>query len=107
MFTFVEKIIAITFLRFSYILCDLKIFLNLIEWLKSSIFYYAQRALSLQKKKTLLIKMIFNNKETDIVRKKMMTNIKYEFNKFKKTTFKNLQKIFFSSIFLIYYNKLR
>ena len=31
MFTFAEKIIAITFLRFSYILRDLKIFLNLIE----------------------------------------------------------------------------
>ena len=107
MFKFAEKIIAITFLRFSYILRDLKIFLNLIEWLKSSIIYYAQRALLLQKKKTLLIKMIFDNKRTDIVRKKITINIKYEFNEFGKITLRNLQKVFSSSIFLIHYNKLR
>ena len=37
----------------------------------------------------------------------MTTNIKYKFDEFKKTTFKNLQKIFCSSIFLTHYNKLR
>ena len=51
MFTFAKKIITIISLQFSYILRNLKIFLNLIKWLRSLIFYYAQRASSLQKKK--------------------------------------------------------
>ena len=37
----------------------------------------------------------------------MTINVKYKSDEFKKTTFKNLQKIFFSSIFLTHYNKLR
>ena len=58
-------------------------------------------------KKILLIKTIFINKEKDSVKKKIAINAKYEFNKLKITAFKNLQKIFISSIFLIHYNKLR
>ena len=107
MFIFAKKIIAITSLRFSYILQDLEIFLNLIEWLRSSISYYAQRASSLQKRKILLIKTIFANKEKDSVRKKIAINARYKLNELKIIAFKNLQKIFISSIFLIHYNKLR
>ena len=107
MFTFAKKIIAIISLRFSHILRDLEFFLNLIEWLRSSIFYYAQRASSLQKRKILLIKTILINKKKDSVRKKIAINAKYEFNELKITAFKNLQKVFISLIFLTYYNKLR
>ena len=107
MFIFAEKMIAIILLRFSYILRNLEIFLNLIEWLWSSISHYAQRASSLQKKKILLIRTIFVNKKKNFVKKKISINIKYEFNELKIIAFKNLQKIFISLIFLIHYNKLR
>ena len=107
MFIFAKKIVAIISLRFSYILRDFEIFLNLIEWLRSSIFYYAQRASSLQKRKILLIRMIFVNKEKDFVKKKIAINARYEFNELKIIAFKDLQKIFISSIFLTHYNKLR
>ena len=59
------------------------------------------------KKKPSLIKLIFDNKRTGTVRKKITINIKYKFDEFKKTAFRNLQKIFFSLIFLTYYNQLR
>ena len=60
-----------------------------------------------KKKKTLLIKTIFSNKKKGSVRKKIAINAKYEFNELKIIAFKNLQKIFILSIFLIHYNKLR
>ena len=43
MFITVEKIIAIISLRFSFSLRDFEIFMKLTNWLRSSIFRYAQR----------------------------------------------------------------
>jgi hypothetical protein len=56
----IKKIATISSLQFLYILRKLKRFLELIKYLRSSILYYAQRALSLQQRKTTLIQNLLS-----------------------------------------------
>ena len=107
MSTSAEKIAAITSLRFPYTLRDLEIFLGLTGWLRSSVSHYAQRASSLQKRKTLLTRTIPTSKEKGPARKKVAVNARYEPNELEIAAFKDLQKAFTSSTFLTHYNKLR
>lgn len=56
----IKKIATISSLQFLYILRKLKRFLELIKYLRSLILYYAQRALSLQQRKTTLIQNLLS-----------------------------------------------
>ena len=60
-----NKLKAIMILSFSKILKDLKTYLEMIEYLKNYISYYAQKAKPLQKKKVMLLKngLIKKNKK--------------------------------------------
>ena len=102
-FTTTKKIVAITSLRFSLNFKNLKIFLRLINWFRSFILRYAQRAQLLQKRKIILIKNIIvvdSTKKRQVIRTQL-----YELIYKKKTAFRNLQTVFVFFIFLIYFNK--
>ena len=105
MFIIVEKIVAIISLRFFFSLRDLEIFMNLIDWLRSSISRYAQRVQSLQKRKITLIKSVT---VSDSARKRqtIKTHL-YDFTYKKRVVFRNLQTAFVSSIFLIHFDRKR
>ena len=105
MFIIVEKIVAIISLRFFFSFRDLEIFMNLIDWLRSSISRYAQRVQSLQKRKITFTKSVIVN---DFARKRQVIKIQlYDFTFEKRVVFRNLQIAFVFSIFLIYFDKKR
>ena len=103
LFTSEKKLAAIITFRFSKTLRQLKTFLKLIDWLRSFIFKYVQRANSLQQKKTNLIKKILK-KSKNHSRKHQFDISFYESIEEKIRAFKNLQKTFFNPIFLIHFD---
>ena len=106
MFISAEKIAVITALRFSNSLKEIDHFFGFIEYLRSSIFRYAQRVNSLQKRKTILIRQLFNIKKSfkkrEAIRMRLQDLIHDEIQ-----SFKNLQNAFSEFQFLIHFNKLR
>ena len=105
MSTTVEKIVAIISLRFSFNLRDFEIFMKLIDWLRSSIFRYAQRVQSLQKRKITLTKSVT---VSDFARKRQTIKTQlYDFTHEKRVVFRNLQIAFVSSTFLIHFDRKR
>ena len=105
MFIIVEKIVVIISFRFSFSLRDFEIFMKFIDWLRSSIFRYAQRVQSLQKRKITLIK---NVTVSDSARKRQTIKTQlYDFTHEKRVVFRNLQIAFVFSIFLIHFDRKR
>ena len=105
MFTIVEKIIVIIFLRFSFNLRDFEIFMKFTNWLRSSIFRYAQRVQSLQKRKITFTKNVIVN---EFARKKQTIKIQlYDSTHEKRFVFRNLQIAFVSFTFLIHFDRKR
>ena len=103
--TSTKKIVAITSLRFSHTFWDFEIFLRLTEWLRSSILYYAQYLLFLQKRKISLIKNMSKNDKYST--KKIAIKKKYDFSNKKQKNFRDIKFIFEFFTFLIYFNKIR
>ena len=101
-----KKIVAIISLRFSHILRDFEIFLKLTEWLRSSILYYAQRSLFLQKRKISLIKNMSKNDKRSM-KKKTTIKIRYDFSNEKQKIFRNIKFVFEFFTFLTHFNKIR
>ena len=62
--TIIDKLKTIVKLNFSYILKNLKIYLDLIDWLREFVLWYAQKINVLQRRKTLLLKQSSSNKDT-------------------------------------------
>ena len=105
MFISIEKITAIISFRFSFSLRDLKIFMKLIDWLRSFISRYVQRVQSLQKRKITLTKKII---VSDSTKKRQINKIQlYDSIHEKRATFRNLQIAFVSSTFFIHFDKKR
>ena len=105
MSTTAKKIVVITSLRFFRNFRNLKIFMKLIDWIRSFILRYAQRAQPLQKRKIILIKKVT---VSDSTRKKQIVKIHlYESIHEKKAVFRNLQEAFAFFIFLIHFDKRR
>ena len=109
-----EKIAAIILLQFSASLRKLKYFLKLIDWLRHCIERFVQLTQPLQVRKTSIIKQLTtnaeanNNKSSDSAKKKQSSKLILEkITNEKKESFARLQKIFFSSIFLVHFDSNR
>ena len=63
----VDKLIVIVKLNFFYTFKNLEIYLDLIDWLRDFVFWYAQKTESFQRRKIILLKLISFNK--DVTRK--------------------------------------
>ena len=106
MFISAEKIVVIIALHFSNNLKKIDHFLDLIEYLRSSILKYAQRINSLQEKKITFIRQLFNIKKS--FKKRETTKMRLQDSIHDKIhSFKNLQSAFNEFQFLIHFNKLR
>ena len=105
MSTFAKKIAIITSLRFSYHLRNLKVFLDLIDWLRFFVTRYAQLTLLLQKRKITLIKNISIRRSVK-KREALKVYLKHSIVK-KLEAFRKLQRAFETSTFLTHYDRLR
>ena len=63
----VDKLIAIVKLNFFYIFKNFEIYLDLIDWLRDFVFWYAQKTKSFQRRKIILLKLTSFNK--NVIRK--------------------------------------
>ena len=98
----IDKLKIIVKLNFFYTLKNLKIYLELIDWLRDFIFYYAQKIDVLQKRKTLLLRQFSFNK--NVTRKIFFKKIIIEnFIVEKLKSFRQFQKFFKQIIFLIHF----
>ena len=102
-----KKIAVIIFLLFSINLKNLNIFLDLTEWFRFFIERYAQRVNSLQKRKTILTRLLSTNVKKSTRRKEIVRIRFYEFTHDEQQFFKNLKKKFRSLIFLTHYDRNR
>ena len=88
-----EKLIVIFKLRFSRTLKDLKIYLDMIEWLRDYVSYYVQKFDVLKKRKIMLLKISSSN--VDRVRKNFNKRISIlDSTKTKKNSYRQLQDSF-------------
>ena len=79
----IDKLKIIVKLNFFYTLKNLKIYLELIDWLRDFIFYYAQKIDVLQKRKTLLLRQFSFNKN---VTRKMFLKKNYHSKFYRRET---------------------
>ena len=102
----VDKLKIIIKLNFSYILKDLKIYLNFTKWLREFVTFYAQKTDALQRRKTLLLRQSSFNKRTirKIYSKKTMIN---HFSVEKLESYRLLQKDFSKTSFLVHFSSNR
>lgn len=107
MFTFENKIKIITSLQFSDNLRNLETFLDLIEWLRFSISWYAQRAWFLQKRKMILFKEVSNIKDSKVTRKRITDKQFYKSMNREFETFRDLKNVFSVSTFLAHFDSKR
>ena len=88
-----KKLIVISKLRFSKILKNLKIYLNMIEWLRDYVSYYVQKVNVLRKRKIMLLKIFFFNKNK--IRKNFNRRISIQnSSKTKWNSYQQLQNFF-------------
>lgn len=100
-----DKLRAISMLRFSRSLRQLKIYLDLINWLRKYVSHYASIFKSLQIRKIELLKDDFVAKNA---RKAYSSKIKLlHLTKDELSFFRILQKLLFKSFYLIYVNSKR
>ena len=100
--TTIDKLKIIVKLNFLYTLKNLKIYLEMIDWLRDFIFYYAQKIDVLQKRKTLLLRQFSFNKNVTrkmFFKKIIIENLIVE----KLKSFRQLQKSFKQTIFLMHF----
>ena len=99
----VDKLIVIINLRFFYTLKNLKRYLDFTEWLRNYIIWYAQKAESLQIRKTLLFRNSSTNKERQRKMYSIKTILKKSFESELKI-YRQLQKVFRKIILLIHHD---
>ena len=100
-----EKLLAIAKLKFSIILNQLKTYLELIEWLREYVFFYARVSKSLQNRKTKLLR---NDLVADRKRKSYFAKTKIrDRTQVELAFFLALQRLLFKSFYLIHSNKSR
>ena len=104
--TATNKLETIVKLDFSYILKNLKIYLNFTKWLREFVTFYAQKTNALQRRKILLLRQFSFNKKTirKIYSKKTMIN---NFSIEKLKSYRLLQKTFNKTSFLMHFNSNR
>ena len=104
--TATNKLETIVKLDFSYILKNLKIYLNFTKWLREFVTFYAQKTNALQRRKILLLRQFSFNKKTIrkiYSNKTMINNFSIEKLKF----YRFLQKTFNKTSFLMHFNSNR
>ena len=100
--TTIDKLKIIMKLNFFYTLKNLKDYFDLIDWFRDFVFWYAQKANVLQRRKILLIRLFFFNKKS--IRKIYSQRIVIEnFTNEKLKFYRQLQKSFNQTIFLIHF----
>jgi hypothetical protein len=100
-----EKLTAIINLTFSLILKELKTYLNLTEYLRVYVIWYAQTSLFLQKRKTLLLKECSTKEKS---RKNFFKNKLLErFIDVEIIFYKHLQQVFSDKKFLHHVNNIK
>ena len=102
----IDKVAAITLLRFSINLKNLDHFLDFTDYFKSSISKYAQKVNSFQKKKTTLTRQLFIFVKDSTRKRKTIKIHFYEFIYEKRRLFEDLQGAFSKPRFFIHFNKL-
>ncbi len=101
--TIEEKLKAIALFKFSKNLTALKKYLELIDYLRNKIYFFAKIAKSLQKLKTKL----FKNSSTEVRRKEFINRIKIMLINKKMISFLLLQKNFIKITLLIHFDKIK
>ena len=104
--TIVDKIVVIKELNFLYKFSNLKLYLELIDWLRDYVSFYAQKIESLQRRKMLLLRISSSNKSR--LRKiysqrsvlKSSTNKEFDF-------YRQLQNSFERTEFLVHFDRNR
>lgn len=84
----------------------LKIFLEIIDWLWFFISKYAQRAELLQKRKIVFIKFLLKELKKSF-KKRQVNRLIYEFIETKLKIFQNLQNVFETTTFLVYFDLIK
>ena len=102
LFTFEEKLVVIRELRFSKSLKNLKIYLEMFNWLRIKILYYAQIAQSLQDLRTELLKK--SSTIDDRVRVQYCRNIKLSSTTSEEESFHMFQKVLTKESHLHHHN---
>ena len=98
-----KKLIDILKLRFSRILKNLKIYLDMIDWLRNFVLYYVQKSDALNKRKIMLLKILSSN--ADKARKNFNKRISINHStKTKKNSYRQLQNSFNRFSWLIHQN---
>ena len=104
--TIIEKLKAISKLRFSITFKELEHYLKLIDWLRSYVKRYVQKIESLTRRKTKLLRQFFSNKKKQ--RKIFNLHIVIDQSSSKKrTTYEFLQLAFSSFTFLTHFDQTR
>ena len=98
----IDKLNAIVKLDFSYTLKKLKIYLDLTEWFRNFVLWYAQKVDALQRRKTLLLRQSLSIKST--IRKTYFRKIVVDNSIIEELEFYcQLQKTFSQITFLIHF----
>ncbi len=100
-----DKIAAILNWKFFLTLKVLKIYLEFTKWLKNYVSWYAQKAKSLQQRKTFLLKNSSSHK--DFVKKTYFSRTTFEFIDRELKSFGLIQEAFKNSRFLTHFNLMR
>jgi hypothetical protein len=100
-----NKIVVILNWKFSATLKALKIYLEFIEWLRNYVAWYAQKAKSLQQRKTLLLRN--SSSQKDFVRKTYFSKTTFEFIDREFKSFELIQEAFKNSRFFTHFNLIR
>jgi hypothetical protein len=100
-----DKIAVILNWDFLSILKTLKIYLEFIEWLRDYVAWYAQKAKSLQQRKTLLLKN--SSSQKDFVRKTYFSRTTFQLIDRELKSFELVQAAFKNSRFLTHFNLIR
>ena len=106
LFTFKEKLKAISNLKFSETFQNLKTYLKFTEWLRNYIFFFAQKSKSLQLRKNALIRFSFSNKEQfrkNFSRSQIINNVIQA----EQNVYDQIQKVFARNSFFFHFDHAR